>query len=118
MFDGLLAAVAVAMLAFFQRPDTTTRFSLGVGAFFASVASTYITTTYLPEADVLTLTDIVNGIGMLTIFLTLLSSTISLHLYTGNYQKALWRIFDTVSGMVFVVMYVSNTLVILRAASM
>jgi hypothetical protein len=45
------------------------RIGLGVGAFFASMASSYISLNELPGVGIRTLTDTVNGLAMVTIFL-------------------------------------------------
>jgi hypothetical protein len=107
MFQGLFAAVAIATLAFFIKPtDVDPRFGLSVGAFFAAVANTYVVASLLPDSGAMTLTDMVNGIGMGVIFLTLLQSTISLYLYDRRGLEALSGLFDKVSFVVLAVVYI------------
>ena len=107
MFVGLFGAVGVAMLAFFIKPtDVDPRFGLGVGALFAAIANTYITSSLVPETGVLTLADIINDVSILIIFLSLLESTISLYFYDRKGNVALSRLFDRVSFIVFLVAYV------------
>jgi hypothetical protein len=117
LFQGLFAATAVGLLASFIKPiDLDPRFGLGVGAFFAAVANNYITTSLLPDTGVATLTDIVNGVGMGTIFLTLVQSTISLYLYERRGQVELSRLFDRVTFGVALVGYVAVNVAIPWAA--
>jgi hypothetical protein len=107
MFIGLFGAVGVAMLAFFIKPtDVDPRFGLGVGALFAAIANTYITTSLVPDTGVMTLADMVNDVSIVVIFLTLLASTISLYLYDRKGKKALSRLFDKVSFVVLLAAYV------------
>lgn len=89
MFLPLYVAVAVAILAFFIKPtDTDPRFGLGVGALFAAVANSYINSSMLPNTGVMSLADIICIIGTITILLTLIESTISLHLYDRKDKKS------------------------------
>lgn len=116
LFQGLFAAVAIAMLVFFIKPtDVDPRFGLGVGAFFAAIANTYIVSSLLPDSGTMTLTDMVNGIGMGVIFLTLVQSTISLYLYDRRGMEALSKLFDQVSfgvlGLIFIVINIAIPLV-------
>jgi hypothetical protein len=98
LVQGLYVAVATALLAFFIKPtDVDPRFGLGVGALFAAIANTYIAASQLPDTGVVSLSDLVNGIGMGTIFLTIVQSTISLYLYDIRGEEALSRLFDKVS---------------------
>jgi hypothetical protein len=98
IFLGLFAAVMIAMLAFFITPtEVDPRFGLGVGGFFGAVANALLSASLVPDTGTLTLLDMVNGIGMVTIFLTLVQSTISLHIYANLDQVGLSRLFDRVS---------------------
>ncbi len=107
MFVGLFGAVGVAMLAFFIKPtDVDPRFGLGIGALFAAIANTYITSSLVPETGGLTLADIINDVSVLVIFLSLLESTISLYFYDRKGNVALSRRFDRVSFIIFLIAYV------------
>ena len=107
MFVGLFGAVGVAMLAFFIKPtDVDPRFGLGIGALFAAIANNYITSSLVPETGALTLADMINDVGVLIIFLSLLESTISLYFYDRKGNEALSRLFDRVSFVIFLVAYV------------
>lgn len=104
MFQGLFASIAVALVAMFVKPtDVDPRFGLGVGAFFAAMANTYITSGLIPETSVTTLADLINGLGMAMIFLTIVQSAVSLYLYDIRGRHALSRYFDWVSFWVFLV---------------
>ena len=114
----MFAAVSISLLAFFMLPSDKPRFPLGIGAFFASVASTYITTNQLPGVDVLTLTDVVNGVGMATIFLTLLSSIFSQYLSGEETDKPMVRYFDRMCFLVIGLGFVSVNFFIAYTASL
>lgn len=76
VFQGVFASIAVAFVAFALPPTFAERISLGVGAFFAAVASSYVNTSQLPGVHITTLTDIMNGLAMFTIFLSIWVSAI------------------------------------------
>jgi hypothetical protein len=117
MFLGVYVAVAIALLVFFIKPtDVDPRFGLGVGALFAAIANSYITSTYLPDTGVLTLTDMVNSVAIMTIFLTLLQSTISLYIFDIQGNESLSRRFDHISFAVFLVGYVAINVAVPLAA--
>ncbi|WP_019499949.1 hypothetical protein [Pseudanabaena sp. PCC 6802] len=98
IFLGLFAAVMISMLALFITPtEVDPRFGLGVGGFFGAVANTLLSASLVTDSGTLTLLDMVNGIGMITIFLTLVQSTISLHIYANLDRVGLSRLFDRVS---------------------
>jgi len=102
IFVGLFAAVMIAMLAFFIKPaDVDPRFGLGVGGFFGAVANTLIAASLVPDSGIMTLMDMVNGVGMLTIFLTVVQSTISLYLFDICGETALSRLYDRLSLVIF-----------------
>jgi hypothetical protein len=102
VFVGLFAAILIALLAFFIKPtDVDPRFGLGVGGFFGAVANTLLSASLVTDGGTLTLLDMVNGIGMITIFLTLLQSTISLYLYDIRGKVGLSHLYDRVSLIIF-----------------
>jgi len=113
MFQGLFASLAVSMAAFFIKPtDVDPRFGLGVGAFFASMANSYVTSSLIPDTGVMTLADIINGLAMATIFLTIVQSVVSLYLYDILEQQDLSRKFDRWSAWTFGLgIVVVNTLI-------
>ena len=117
LFQGLFAAVAIALLAFFVKPaDLDPRFGLGVGALFAAIANSYIASSLLPDSGTMTLTDMVNGIGMALIFLTLVESTISLYLYDRRGQEKLSQLLDRVSFAILASVYIIINIAIPLAA--
>jgi hypothetical protein len=107
MFQFLFVAVVLAHLSFFIRPiEVDPRFGLGVGALFAAVANAYVISTFVPDTGVLALADIVNGVGICVILLTVIESTISLYLYSVRGQEELSRRFDRVSFAVMLPCYI------------
>lgn len=116
MFLSLFASVAISFLVFFMKPGAD-RVGLGIGAFFAAVASSYITTSELPGVGILTLCDIINILGLLTIFLTVLSSVIVKQIASKEERAAFAKIFNAVSLGLFVVGYVVSNVIIAQAAS-
>ncbi|MBF2096943.1 MAG: hypothetical protein IGQ88_01005 [Gloeomargaritaceae cyanobacterium C42_A2020_066] len=117
LFQALFGSVAIAILALWIKPtDVDPRFGLGVGAFFAAVANTYLGASLLPDVGVVSLMDMINGLGMATIFLTLTQSTISLYLYDRRGREQLARRFDKVAFGVFFLGYTcANMAIPLRA---
>lgn len=102
IFVGLFAAILISMLPFFIKPtDVDPRFGLGVGAFFGAVANMLLAASLVPDNGYLTLMDIINGIGIITIFLTLIQSTISLYIYDIQGRTKFSRMFDLVSLVIF-----------------
>lgn len=95
LFFALWIAIATAFLSFFIKPtNLESRFGLGVGAIFASIASEYAVTGGLPEIGAATLADRLHVVGYATIFLTLAQSTASLWLVEHD-REALSKRFDS-----------------------
>jgi hypothetical protein len=106
MFQALFASVAIAFIAFFIKPiHVDPRFGLGVGAFFAAIGNNIFVGTILPQAERVTLAGMVNGIGLVTIFLTLVQSAISLYILDTMGREMLRRFFDKISFVVFLIGY-------------
>ena len=106
MFLPLFVAVSVATLSFFIKPtDVDPRFGLGVGALFAAVANSYITSSMLPNTGVMSLADIINIMGTITILLTLIESTISLYLFDQKDKKKLSQRLDRFSFYIILAGY-------------
>jgi len=117
IFEGLFIAVAVSIITLFIRPiHTGPRFVLGVGALFAAVANYYNIYSMQPGIEIMTLADLINFLGTITIFLTIVQSTISLYLYDSRGQKALSQMFDRVSVIIFIIFYISINLSIIITA--
>lgn len=117
LFQGLFASVAIALLAFVFSPLSSERISLGVGAFFASVASSYVNLSELPGIGMVTLIDMANGLAMVTIFLSIFGSIISSRIAKGEGQLETAERFDRVMLALFVVGFASvNAVMALSAA--
>jgi hypothetical protein len=118
MFQGLFASVAIALLAFILGTSSKERFGLGVGAFFASVGSSYINLNQLPGVGMVTLIDMANGLAMATIFLTLLGSALSSRITNDDAQHDIAQMFDRFSLVIFITGFVSvNLLMAILAVS-
>ncbi|MFA5329578.1 MAG: hypothetical protein WC384_17425 [Prolixibacteraceae bacterium] len=117
MFESLFASVAIALLVFFMNPQGDGRVGLGIGAFFAAVASSYVTTSELPGIGVLTLSDLVNILGMVTIFLSVLCSIVVMKIAEKENQLVLARIFDKLSLVIFLSGYILANAAIAMIAS-
>ena len=99
LFQALFAAVGVALLSGFYKAHEEIRTELLVGGFFAAVANSYITSTYLPDTGVMTLMDFVNLLGLVTIFLCMIQTVISSRIAAND--KDFSRLFDKISfGMI------------------
>jgi hypothetical protein len=113
LFQALFVSAAISMLVFFIKPThVDPRFGLPVGAAFTAVANIIANAQLLPRADELVLSDMVNAVGLATIFLTLVQSAISLYFFDTRGKEKLSRLFDHVSFVVFFVGYVALNLVL------
>jgi hypothetical protein len=116
MFQGLFAAVMVAFIAFFLGYQGGDRIGIGIGAFFAAVANGYISMNELPHGGLLTLTDIVNGFGLFTIFMTIISSQIASWLSDQQDARHSARSLDNISFTVCLVGYVAVNVLVVKVA--
>jgi len=117
LFESLFASVAIALLVFFMDPKGDGRVGLGIGAFFASVASSYVTSNELPGMGIHTLSDLINILGMATIFLSVLCSIIVMKIARNDKKLGLAKIFDRLSLTIFLVGYIISNIVIAKMAS-
>lgn len=100
-FLGLFSATLIALIAFFIKPtDVDPRFGLGVGGFFGAVANALLSDNFVGQAESLSFIDIINGIGLFTIFLSIVESTVSLYLYDIRGQRQLARSLDRLSAVI------------------
>jgi hypothetical protein len=107
LFQALFAAVGVALLSGFFKAHEEIRIELLVGGFFAAVANSYITSTYLPDTGVMTLMDFVNLLGLVTIFLCMIQTVISSRIAATD--KDFSRLFDKISfGMIATIYFGLN----------
>jgi hypothetical protein len=117
MFQALFASVAIGLIVFFIKPiHVDPRFGLGVGALFAAVGNNIFVGSMLPPAEGITLVAMINGIGLATIFLTLVQSAISLYIEDTMGQEKLRRFFDKVSFVAFLMGYAIVNLLLPLAA--
>lgn len=107
MFVGIFSAVCLSMLAFFVSPaHTSPRFAVGIGAFFASIASIYVISSQIPLSSAYTLTDFVTASSVITIFMTLLTSTLSVGIYHHWQAGKAWATrLDRSAQIIFVLGY-------------
>jgi len=119
MFTGTFTSVVIALLAFFVRPkDLDPRFGIGVGAFFACIAGTILVAGEIPLNNSFGLTEFVAGISTITIFLSLLTSTMSLAILRTLESDSWIRRFDMSAVSVFAVGWGASTIVVSIIASM
>lgn len=117
LFQALFASVAISFAVFFIKPiHVDPRFGLGVGAFFAAIGNNIYIGSILPYAQRLGLPDMVNAIGLGTIFLTLVQSTASLYIFDTLHRVKLRRLFDHASFWAFLARYVAVNLALIFAA--
>ena len=118
MFQALYVAVTIAMLAMFIKPtNVDPRFGLGVGGLFAAVANSYVTSSLIPDTGIMTLSDIVNGLGAGMILVTVIQSTVSLYLFERLGAEALSHRFDQLSFAVLSIGYIALNVALPLAAS-
>ena len=118
MFLGTFSSVAIAMLAFLVHPAMSgPRFAVGVGAFFAGVASTYVVSNLLPQNGQVGLTDYVTSISLVTIFLTIVTSAISVTVHEREGLSEARQRFDLLALGCFAIGYIALNVVIAQAAS-
>ncbi len=113
LFQALFASIAIAFVAFFIKPiHVDPRFGLGIGAFFAAVGNNIYIGSVLPYSSQISLASMINAIGLVTIFLTLVQSTISLYVFDTKGRERLSRFFDHVSFAVFLIGYLAINLML------
>lgn len=100
-FIGLFSATLIALVAFFIKPtEVDPRFGLGVGGFFGAVANALLSDNFVGQADSLSFIDIINAVGLVTIFLSIVESTLALYLYDIRGNRALSRQLDLLSALI------------------
>jgi hypothetical protein len=104
VFLGLFAAVSISLLAFFIKPtDVDPRFGLGVGGFFGAIANSLLSISFVADNGNLSLLDIVNNVAIISIFLTLVASTISLYIFDIRGEIELSRLLDRISFYIILI---------------
>ncbi len=103
-FWGFFVAILIALVSFTIRPDIGARFSLSVGAIFATAAIGAMIKNYLPESDVWTLADKINMLTLFTVFLIICFSSYSLKLFNdGKLEQS--KLVDKISIPIFTIFY-------------
>ncbi len=116
LYQALFASVAIALVVFFIKPiHVDPRFGLGIGGLFAAVGNNIYVGSILPNVSRFGLPEMVNALGLATIFLTLVQSTISLYILDSLGREKLRRVFDHVSFAVFLAGFIAVNLVFLLA---
>lgn len=117
LFLTVLASVAITFICLFIKPThVDPRFGLPLGAFFAVVGNNIFVGSVLPGSERFSLADMMNVLGIFTIFLVLAQSAISLHLLDTLGRENLSLFFDRVSFAVFFICYVAVTVALPLAA--
>jgi hypothetical protein len=107
MFQALFASIAIAFIVLFIKPThVDPRFGLVVGALFAVVGNNIYIQSYLPVSANISLVDMAGATGLVTIFLILVQSAVSLYIFDTKGQERLSRFFDKVSFAVLLLGYV------------
>ena len=118
LFQCVYVAVAIAAVALLIPANCLDpRFGLGVGGLFAAVANSWMTSELIPDTGLMTLADVINGVSILTILITVLESTLSLHLYETCGMRDLSRFLDKGCFVLLSVGYVVFQVSIAVAAS-
>jgi hypothetical protein len=113
LFWGGFMATMIAFMALWIKPtDLDPRFGLGVGAIFAAMASAYVITSALPETQDITLADMMNGLAILYIFLSILVSTISLRVHGSGRENASRRLDRWSFVILFITFCYGNILIV------
>jgi len=116
MFQALFASVGIAFLVFLMDPAGEGRIGLGIGAFFAAVASSCFSTSELPGIGILTMSDMINILGMVTILLSVLSSIIAMHVAKNPQNVMIARLYDIISLPLFIAGYTTANIIAARCA--
>jgi hypothetical protein len=112
--QGLFASIFVALLVFLFSPGTSDRIHIGIGAFFAAVASSYFSLSELPNSGVNTFSDITNVIGLTTIIFSLLGSLIVVRVKQPGDSKHFIIWFDKLVLLVILGCYLLTNLNMLQ----
>jgi hypothetical protein len=117
IFLGMYVAFFIAYICFFIHTSSVdSRFGLGVGSLFSAIGNKYIIDSSLPETTSFTLVDILHGITLLFIFITITSSVYAVKLVKENKIKETNR-FDRIMAFVVLIAYIIlNTWFILNAS--
>lgn len=108
LFIGLFAGVILTLGSFFIRPsDTGPRFGLPSAAYFGAVANTYMVSSLMPSTGQFGLSDMVTGIGLVTISLCVVATLTSGYYFLRRDEKEFSRHLDRASWIVILLGYAS-----------
>ena len=90
---------------------------LSIGSFFAAVANSYITSSLIPDTGTATLADQINAIGMIVIGVVIFQSIISQFFHDKEENVKFGKLFDWVSFVVLLLVFVVLNVALPLAAS-
>lgn len=116
---ALFAALSLAYCVLFIKPsDVDPRFGLTARAFFGTVANIYLANSMVPDSGGFGLIDFVTGIGLVTIFIIVAESVMSLAIH-GKLDDPEWSCaLDRVTAAILIPCYIITNIVVARAAYM
>ncbi|MDX2195265.1 MAG: hypothetical protein NW207_02520 [Cytophagales bacterium] len=123
LFSGLYVSFFIAILCLLVNPkDTSTRFSLPVGALFAAVSNKYFVDDLLPKVNSMTLADMIHSITFLFIFFIIMMSVINIYIirHTADAEgmKKI-RKFDQQSFWATIMIYfILNGVLVIKASAL
>lgn len=116
LFLGMYMAFLVAYMCFYIHIDNTdSRFSLSVGGLFAVVGNKYIVDASLPESVTFTLVDLLHGITLLFIILTIIGNAINLRYSKMNQDARAFRFNKLMRKGILIAYILLNAVFIARA---
>ncbi len=117
IFIGLFAGLALALTSFTIRAtDLSPRFSMLGGSYFGAVANSYLAGSLVPSSGQFGLVDYVTLTGLFTIFLSVVATSVSAHIWSERDNPFLSRVFDFASLVTLGTGYVVVTVVITLTA--
>lgn len=98
LFVGMFAGVLLTLGSFFIRPaDTGPRYGIPSAAYFGAVGNTYMVNSIMPPSGGFGLTDLVTGVGLLTITICVGATLMSGYFYLRKDEKDFSKAIDTVA---------------------
>lgn len=110
LITGILVAFLISSCVFCIKPkNTDPRFGLCVGGLFAAIGNKYIVESIIPSTNELTLLDYLHNITFIAIFVIIIISVISLHIYEkeGIQYKRLSKKIDSISYFTVTASYIT-----------
>jgi hypothetical protein len=117
---GLIIAFLISCCVFFIKPiNTDPRFGLCVGGLFTAVGNKYITDSFVPYSNQMTLIDNLHSLTFVSIFLIIIQSVVSLWIFEKGLLKSEInsKKFDLYSFGVIFIFYVASCSVLIFNAS-